>query len=190
MSKSIRTLLATAAGITIAFLTFVWVAKLLRMLLLWMAGNESVFQEIYRGFDDDPIFWLVRIAAGLYLGFVAYRISTRFLNKHGVPGLLAPPSLGVNAQPINLHVYVNGQDETGQLARLEVFNQQVPAARLQDFYWSEGGKPLVIKGANGLYLVLMKTAKSPYEADNSSDEPSIAVKVRTRTKILHTLESV
>ncbi len=190
MSKSIRTLLATTAGITACVLAYYLTASLLFMFLHWLAGNDAIFQQIYRGFDENPVFMLLRLAVGLYLGFVAYRMGWKYFGKFGIPGLLAPYSEAADEQPIAVRVYVNGQDETGQLARLEVFSHKVAAAKLQEFYWGDGTKPLIIRGQAGLYLVLVKTPKSPYHAENSSDEPSIAVKVRTRTHLLHSLESV
>lgn len=190
MSKSIRTLLATMAGITAAVLAYYLAGTLLVVFLQWLAGDPAIFQEIYRGFDGNPIFLLLEGAIALYFGVIGFRLGRKYFGKFGIPGVVSPYTESVGEQPIAVHVYVNGQDELGQLSRLEVFSHKVSASVLQEFYWSDNPKPLVIRSKEGLYLQLIKTGKSPYEAENASNEPTIAVKVRTRRQILHSLESV
>ncbi len=190
MSKSIRILLATVAGITAGVLTYYLFGTLLMVFLQWLAGDPGLFQEIYRGFEGNPIFLLLMGAVALYGAVIGYRLGWRYFGKFGIPGVVAPYTESVGEQPIAVRVFVNGQDEQGQLARLEVFSHKVPAAMLREFYWSDNPKPLTVHDNNGLYLQLIKTGKSPYEADNASSEPTIAVKVRTRRRILHSLESV
>ncbi len=190
MSKSIRTLLATMAGITAGLLAYYLSAMLLQMFLQWMAGDPVIYQDIYRGFEGDPILFVLRLAIGFLIGASGYRMGHKYFGKFGIPGVLKPYSEAVGEKPISVHVYVNGEDELGQLARLEVFACKLPAAMLQEFYWGDNAKPLLIRSKDGLYLQLIKVGKSPYEAENASDEPTIAVKVRTRTRVLHSLESV
>lgn len=190
MTKSLRTLLATVAGVTASVLAFYLTATLLTMFLQWLAGDATIFQEIYRDFDANPVFLLLRAAVALYMGVIAFRLGWKYFGKFGIPGVLAPYSEAVGEKPIAVRVFVNGQDEMGQLARLEVFSNKVPAAAMREFYWGGNARPLVIRGDDGLYLQLIKTGRSPYEADNASEEPTIAVKVRTRRHILHSLESV
>lgn len=190
MSKSIRFILATMAGITACALAYFLSAMLLQMFLQWLAGDPAIFQEIYRDFGDNPILLILRLAVGLYFGVIGFRVGWKYFGKFGIPGVLSPYSEAVGATPISVRVYVNGEDELGQLARLEVFSCKLTAATLHEFYWADNPKPLVIRGKDGLYLQLIKTGKSPYDADNASDEPTIAVKVRTRTRVLHSLECV
>ncbi len=189
MSKSIRTLLATMAGITASALAYYFVATLFMMFIQWLAGDPAIFQDITREFDGNWMFFLLRVAVALYFGVFGFRLGWKYFGKFGVPGMVAPYSESVGENPISVRVFVNGQDELGQLARLEVFSHKVPAAQLQEFYWGANAK-LTIRDKDGLYLQLIKTGKSPYEAENASDEPTIAVKVRTRTRVLHSLESV
>ena len=190
MSKSIRTLLATMAGITAAVLGYYLIGMLLQMFLQWLAGDPAIFQEIYRDFGDNPILLILRLAVGLYFGVFGFRLGWKYFGKFGIPGVLSPYSEAVGETPISVRVFVNGEDELGQLARLEVFSCKLPAAILHEFYWADNPKPLVVRGADGIYLQLIKTGKSPYDAENASDEPTIAVKVRTRTRVIHSLESV
>lgn len=190
MSKSVRILLATVAGITAGVLAYYLFGTLLIVFLQWLAGDPAMFQEIYRGFDGNPFFILVMAAVAIYGAVIGYRLGWKYFGRFGIPGVVAPYRESIGEQPIAVRVFVNGQDELGQLARLEVFSHKVSAATLQEFYWSDNPKPLLIRGEGGLYLQLIKTGKSPYEADNASDEPTIAVKVRTRKRILHSLESV
>jgi hypothetical protein len=189
MSKSIRALLATAAGITACALAYYATAWLMHTLLLWMSGDPTIFQQVYSDLDGI-VFFILRLAVGLYFGFVAFRTGWNYLGRFGIPGLLAPYTEEVGTNPISIKVYVNGEDETGQLSRLEVFSHKVTASKLMAFYWGDESAELLIKGKDGLYLHLLKHGKSPYEVDNASSEPRIAVRVRTRTKLLHSLESV
>ena len=190
MSKSIRTLLATMAGITAGVLAYYLTGTLLMVFLQWLAGDPSIFQEIYRDFEGSLLYLLVMGAIALYCALIGYRMGWKYFGKFGVPGVLGPYREQVGEQPIAVRVFVNGQDELGQLARLEVFSHKVSAAQLREFYWSDNPKPLTIRNPEGLYLQLIKTGRSPYEADHASAEPTIAVKVRTRRQILHSLESV
>ena len=65
MTKLIRTILATVAGITASALAFYLTGTLLTMFLQWLAGDAAIFQEIYRDFDGNPIFFILKLAVGL-----------------------------------------------------------------------------------------------------------------------------
>lgn len=190
MSKSIRTLLATAAGITACVLAYYLSGTLLHTLLQWLAGDPTIFQEIYRDLESSFIYLVVRVLVGCYFGILGYRMCVKALDQYGIPGIAAPYSEAVGKKQISVKVFVNGLDQQGQLARLEVFSQKISAAKLVEFYWGHGSHPLVIRGEGGLYLQLIKAAKSSYEAENAGDEVGLTVKVRTRTQLLHRLESV
>ncbi len=100
MSKSIRTLLATMAGITAGVLAYYLSAMLLQMFLQWMAGDPVIYQDIYRGFEGDPILFVLRLAIGLLFGASGFRMGNKYFGKFGIPGVLAPYSEAVGEKPI------------------------------------------------------------------------------------------
>jgi len=189
MSKSIRTLLATTAGITACVLAYIATDWLMHTVLLWLSGDPTIFQQVYQGLDG-LVYFLLRVAVGFYFGFVAFRSAWNLFGKFGIPGLVAPYSEEVGVKPISVKVYVNGHDETGQLERQEVFAQKVSAEKLLAFYWGAVGEDLLIRAKDGTYLQLCKAGKSPYEVENASSELRFVVRVRRRGQVLHNLESV
>ncbi len=98
----------------------------------WMAGDPVIYQDIYRGFEGDPILFVLRLAIGFLIGVQwLSRWDISISESFGIPGVLAPYSEASVKNRFQCDVYVNGEDELGQLARLEVFTCKLPAATLK-----------------------------------------------------------
>lgn len=188
-SRSIQVALATVAGAVAFYIGYRVTAPVILYLLKLLAGDPQLYVEMARDFGNS----LFTLVLGLFVGFLAGRFAfnrvLRLFEAYGVPGLVTPVQPDIADLNLAIHLHANGLNDVGDLARLELFSRTIKAGRLMQFMHGESDEELVIKGDNGLYLVLGKRCPSPYDELGSADD-TITVRLRTRRNVLHSFESL